>query len=176
MNVQVITLGGGCFWCVEAVFELVEGVVDVESGYANGHVDNPRYEAVCEGATGHAEVCRVRFDADRVSLREVLEIFFAVHDPTTRDRQGNDVGPQYRSAIYWHEAGQEATVREVSAEADAAFGGRVVTELAPLQCYWRAEDYHQHYFARHPNQGYCAFVVAPKVEKFRRAFAARLRR
>ena len=176
MNLQVITLGGGCFWCVEAVYELVDGVEAVESGYANGHVANPSYEAVCEGTTGHAEVCRVAFDADRISLREILEIFFAVHDPTTRDRQGNDVGPQYRSAIYWHETAQEAVVREVAAEADAAHGGRVVTELAPLQSYWRAEDYHQHYFARHPNQGYCAFVVAPKVEKFRRTFAARARR
>lgn len=176
MNLQAITLGGGCFWCVEAVYELVDGVTAVQSGYANGHVADPSYEQVCEGTTGHAEVCRVTFDADRITLREVLEIFFAIHDPTTRDRQGNDVGPQYRSAIYWHDAAQEPVVREVTAQADAAQGGRVVTELAPLAAYWPAEDYHQHYFARHPNQGYCAFVVAPKVEKFRRTFAARVRR
>lgn len=175
MNLQAITLGGGCFWCVEAVFELVEGVVSVESGYANGHVDHPTYESVCEGTTGHAEVCRVGFDPGRIGLREILEIFFAVHDPTTPDRQGNDVGPQYRSAIYWHEPEQEAVVREVAAQADAALGGRLVTELAPLTGYWPAEAYHQHYFARHPDQGYCAYVVAPKVAKFRRTFAARVR-
>jgi peptide-methionine (S)-S-oxide reductase len=176
MNLQSITLGGGCFWCVEAVFELVDGVTAVESGYANGHVAHPTYEQVCAGTTGHAEVCRVTFDADRITLREILEIFFAVHDPTTRDRQGNDVGPQYRSAVYWHDESQAATVHEVVDEVNAALGGRVVTELAALKAYWVAEPYHQHYFARHPNQGYCAFVVAPKVEKFRRTFAARVRR
>ena len=175
MNPQAITLGGGCFWCVEAVYELVEGVLAVESGYSNGQAVNPSYEAVCGGRTGHAEVVRVSFDADVISLREVLEIFFTVHDSTTLNRQGNDVGTQYRSAIYWHEPAQEAVVREVTAEANAAHGGRVVTELAPLANYSRAEAYHQHYFAQHPDQGYCAFVVAPKVEKFRRTFKARVR-
>jgi peptide-methionine (S)-S-oxide reductase len=170
-----ITVGGGCFWCVEAVYELVDGVLSVESGYANGHVPSPTYEQVCSGTTGHAEVVEVRFDPRRIGLREVLEIFFVVHDPTTPDRQGNDVGPQYRSAIYWHEPGQEAVVRSVTDEVNAACGGRVVTELAPLQSYWPAEAYHQHYFARNPGQGYCAFVVAPKVEKFRRTFASRVR-
>jgi peptide-methionine (S)-S-oxide reductase len=130
-----ITVGGGCFWCVEAVYELVDGVLSVESGYANGHVPSPTYEQVCSGTTGHAEVVEVRFDPRRIGLREVLEIFFVVHDPTTPDRQGNDVGPQYRSAIYWHEPGQEAVVRSVTDEVNAACGGRVVTELAPLQSY-----------------------------------------
>lgn len=175
MDQQVITLGGGCFWCVEAVFERVDGVLAVESGYSNGHLANPSYEAVCSGSTGHAEVVRVSFDASRIALREVLEIFFAVHDPTTRNRQGNDIGPQYRSAIFWHDPAQEAVAREVLAEANAAHGGRVVTEVAPLANYSRAEDYHQHYFANNPNQGYCAMVVAPKVQKFQRTFKARLR-
>ena len=173
---ETITLGGGCFWCLEAVYEQVDGVLAVESGYSNGHVERPSYEQVCTGTTGHAEVVRVTFDPARIALREILEIFFAIHDPTTRDRQGNDVGPQYRSGIYLHDASQEAVAREVLAEANAAHGGRVVTELQPVANYWRAEDYHQHYYANHPHQGYCAFVVAPKVAKFRRTFAARVRR
>lgn len=172
---ELITLGGGCFWCLEAVYELVDGVLAVESGYSNGHVPRPSYQQVCTGTTGHAEVVRVTFDPARIPLCEVLEIFFAIHDPTTRDRQGNDVGPQYRSGVYWHDPAQEAVARAVLAEADAAHGGRVVTELQPEANYWRAEDEHQHYYARHPMQGYCAFVVAPKVAKFRRTFAARVR-
>ena len=175
MNVQTITLGGGCFWCVEAVYELVDGVIAVESGYCNGHVRNPSYEQVCGGDTGHVEVVRVSFDAERISLREVLEIFFHVHDATTLNRQGNDVGTQYRSGIYVENPAQEAVARAVLAEANAAQGGRVVTEIQPLANYSKAEAYHQHYFAQHPNQGYCAFVVAPKVEKFRKAFKARVR-
>ncbi len=175
MNVQTITLAGGCFWCLEAVYELVDGVQAVESGYANGQLVNPSYEQVCGGDTGHAEAVQVRFDADRISLREVLEIFFNIHDPTTRNRQGNDIGSQYRSGIYWSDPAHEAVVRQVWTEADQALGGRVVTELQPLAGYWRAEDYHQHYFANHPHQGYCAAVVGPKVEKFRRTFKARLR-
>ena len=175
MNLQVITLGGGCFWCVEAVYELVDGVLNVESGYCNGQAIKPSYEAVCSGTTGHAEVVQVSFDADRISLREVLEIFFTVHDPTTLNRQGNDVGTQYRSGIYLHEASQDAVVREVLAEANAAHGGKVVTEVAMRANYSRAEDYHQHYFAQHPHQGYCAYVVAPKVEKFRKTFKARVK-
>ena len=175
MNLQTITLAGGCFWCLEAVYELVDGVQSVESGYANGHVASPSYEQVCGGDTGHAEVVQLRFDADRISLREVLEIFFSIHDPTTRNRQGNDVGTQYRSGIYWSDPAHEAVARELWAEADQALGGRVVTELQPLAAYWPAEDYHQHYFANHPQQGYCAAVVGPKVEKFRRTFKSRLR-
>ena len=175
MEAQVITLGGGCFWCVEAVYELVDGVTAVESGYCNGQAVSPSYEQVCTGTTGHAEVVRVSFDAAHISLREVLEIFFVVHDPTTLNRQGNDEGTQYRSGIYLENAAQEAVVREVLAEANAASGGRVVTEVRPLQNYSKAEAYHQHYFANHPNAGYCAFVVAPKIEKFRRTFKARVK-
>jgi peptide-methionine (S)-S-oxide reductase len=175
MTTDTITLAGGCFWCVEAVYEQVRGVVSVESGYCNGHVLNPSYEQVCQGDTGHAEVVRVEFDTDVVSLRELLEVFFSIHDPTTRNRQGNDVGPQYRSGIYTRDDAQMGIAREVMGEVDAAMGGRVVTELLPLANYWRAEAYHQHYFAQHPGQGYCAVVVAPKVEKFRKTFSRLLR-
>ena len=172
---ETITLGGGCFWCVEAVYERVQGVTGVESGYSNGQVANPSYEQVCGGDTGHAEVVRVSFDPAQISLREVLEIFFVVHDPTTLNRQGNDVGTQYRSGIYFHNPAQEAIAREVLAEVNELHKGRVVTELLPEQNYTRAEDYHQHYFANHPNQGYCSFVVAPKVEKFKKTFASKVR-
>lgn len=175
LSIETITLGGGCFWCVEAVYERVQGVTGVESGYCNGQVANPSYEQVCGGDTGHAEVVRVSFDATQISLREVLEIFFVVHDPTTLNRQGNDVGTQYRSGIYFRSPSQEATAREVLAEVNELHKGRVVTELLPERNYSRAEDYHQHYFANHPNQGYCAFVVAPKVEKFKKTFASKVR-
>ncbi|MGD9833759.1 MAG: peptide-methionine (S)-S-oxide reductase MsrA [Piscinibacter sp.] len=174
-NLETITLGGGCFWCVEAVYERVRGVVDVESGYSNGRLARPTYEQVCTGDTGCVEVVRVRFDPAQISLREVLEIFFVVHDPTTLNRQGNDVGTQYRSGIYFHSPEQERSAREVVAELNAKLGGRVVTEVVAERDYSRAEDYHQHYFANHPGQGYCAFVVAPKVEKFRKTFADRVR-
>ena len=172
-SIQHITLGGGCFWCTEAVYEQVQGVTAVESGYCNGHVVHPSYEQVCTGSTGHNEVVRVSFDAAQISLREVLEIFFAVHDPTSLNRQGNDAGTQYRSGIYYETAEQEGVAREVLAElaASGAYRTPVVTELLPLANYSKAEDYHQHYFARNPGQGYCAFVVAPKVEKFRKTFA-----
>jgi peptide-methionine (S)-S-oxide reductase len=175
MDKQTITLGGGCFWCVEAVFELVDGVLAVENGYSNGQTLNPSYEQVCGGDTGHNEVVRVTYDASRITLRELLEIFFVVHDPTTLNRQGNDVGTQYRSGIYWHDAAQEAVAQDVRAEVDAVAKGRVVTEILPEQNYSKAEAYHQHYFAQHPGQGYCAFVVAPKVDKFRKTFKARVK-
>jgi peptide-methionine (S)-S-oxide reductase len=174
-NTQTITLGGGCFWCVEAVYEKVRGVTAVESGYCNGQTPNPSYEQVCSGRTGHVEVVRVMFDPNDITLREVLEIFFVVHDPTTLNRQGNDVGTQYRSGIYFRDPEQERIAREVIAEVNGFHGGRVVTELQPELGYSRAEDYHQHYFANHPDQGYCAFVVAPKVEKFRKTFAGRVK-
>jgi peptide-methionine (S)-S-oxide reductase len=172
---EQITLGGGCFWCTEAVFERVEGVSAVISGYANGHVPNPTYAQICEGDTGHVEVVRVEFDPASITLRELLEIFFATHDPTTLNRQGNDVGTQYRSGIYLHAPEQKAVAEAVLAEAQKGHGGRVVTELLPLDSWWPAEEYHQHYFARNPGQGYCAFVVAPKVEKFKRTFKARVK-
>ena len=174
MNADVITLGGGCFWCIEAVFEQVDGVLSVQSGYCNGQTRDPSYEEVCEGSTGHAEVVRVQFDRDQISLRKLLEIFFVVHDPSSLNRQGNDVGTQYRSGIYWHNPDQAVVVRQVVAEVNAELGGRVVTELAAEANYWPAEDYHQHYFANHPGQGYCAYVVAPKVEKFKKTFARRV--
>lgn len=173
---ELITLGGGCFWCTEAVYEQVDGVLSVESGYSNGHTRNPSYQQVCAGDTGHNEVVRVEFDDQRIGLREVLEIFFAVHDPTTRNRQGADIGTQYRSGIYLHDASQRAVAQAVLDEANAAHGGRVVTELCALDNYSRAEDYHQHYFAKNPHQGYCAAVVGPKVDKFRKTFKARLKR
>jgi peptide-methionine (S)-S-oxide reductase len=172
---ETITLGGGCFWCTEAVYEKVRGVTAVESGYSNGRVKNPSYEQVCSGDTGAVEVIRVSFDPQQITLREILEIFFVVHDPTTLNRQGNDVGTQYRSGIYFHTPEQEAVAREVIAQVNELNRGKVVTELVPEQDYSRAEDYHQHYFANHPGQGYCAFVVAPKVEKFRKTFKDRVR-
>ena len=176
MAIETITLGGGCFWCTEAVYEQVEGVTAVESGYSNGHALNPSYEQVCGGDTGHNEVVRVSFENARITLREVLEIFFHIHDPTTHNRQGNDVGTQYRSGIYFHNAEQERVARAVLAEANAANKGRVVTEIQAESNYSKAEDYHQHYFANHPGQGYCAFVVGPKVEKFKLTFAARVKK
>ncbi len=171
-----IVLGGGCFWCTEAVYEQVEGVVAVESGYSNGHVQNPTYEQVCSGTTGHAEVVRVQFDPDKVSLRQLLEVFFVVHDPTTLNLQGADKGTQYRSGIYVHSAAQKAVAREVLDEVNALHNGRVVTELLALDNYSRAEEEHQHYYARHPHQGYCAMVAAPKVQKFVKTFANLVRR
>jgi peptide-methionine (S)-S-oxide reductase len=170
---EFATLGGGCFWCLEAVFEDVEGVVDVESGYSGGPVERPTYRQVCDGTTGHAEVVRIEFDPNVTSYREVLEIFFAIHDPTTPNRQGNDVGTQYRSAIYLHSAEQRSVAESVIREAQPHYRDRIVTELVEAGPYWRAEDYHQEYFRHNPEQGYCMFVVAPKVIKFRKTFAAK---
>ncbi len=173
---ETITLGGGCFWCIEAVFENVKGVTHVESGYSNGHVERPTYEAVCTGTTGHNEVVRVTFDPAQIGLPEILRIFFTVHDPASLNRQGNDVGTQYRSAVYVNGEAQAQTAREMIGEMNRSgrYSGPIVTEVEPLKNYSRAEDYHQHYFANNPGQGYCAFVVAPKVEKFRRLFADRV--
>lgn len=170
-----ITLGGGCFWCTEAVFVRVKGVVSVTSGYCNGHTLNPTYAQVCEGDTGHNEVVRVVYDPQVIGLRELLEIFFVIHDPTTLNRQGNDVGTQYRSGIYWRDASDREVAQRVLNEANVALSGRVVTEIAPLSNYCEAEAYHQRYFEQHPNQGYCAFVVAPKVQKFFQTFADRVK-
>jgi peptide-methionine (S)-S-oxide reductase len=177
LPLETITLGGGCFWCLEAVYLLVDGVMAVESGYCNGHVRNPSYDQVCGGGTGHAEVVRLTFDPARIGVRELLEIFFVVHDPTTLNRQGDDMGTQYRSGIYWESPQHERVAREVLAELAASGVHRrsLVTELLPLANYSRAEAYHQRYFENHPEQGYCSFVVAPKVQKFRRTFANRVR-
>ena len=177
-SLETITLAGGCFWCIEAVYLRVQGVTAVESGYCNGQTVRPTYEQVCSGRTGHAEVVRVTFDPSVLSLREVLEIFFVVHDPTTLNRQGNDSGTQYRSGIYFETPEQETVARGVVAEmaASGAYGRKsIVTETAPLANYSPAEGYHQRYFENNPDQGYCAFVVAPKVEKFRKTFAARVK-
>jgi len=174
---ETIVLGGGCFWCTEAVFDRVQGVVDVESGYSNGQVKNPSYEQVCTGRTGVVEVVKLQFDPGVISLREVLEIFFVIHDPTTLNRQGNDVGTQYRSGIYYVDDAQrevaDAVIREIGES--RTYSAPIVTEVVPLADYSTAEDYHQDYFVNHPNQGYCAFVVGPKVEKFQKTFAARVK-
>ncbi len=176
-GLELATLGGGCFWCLEAVYERVEGVASVRSGYAGGTVPDPTYEQVCGGATGHAEVVQVAFDPAVVSYRDVLEIFFAIHDPTTRDRQGHDVGTQYRSVIFHHSEGQRAEVLAAVAElgAQAIWDAPIVTEVAALDTFWPAEDHHSEYFRRNPYQPYCQAVVAPKVAKFRQRFAHRLR-
>ena len=170
---QTITLGGGCFWCTEAVYVQVRGVVDVESGYCNGKVSNPSYEQVCTGTTGHNEVVKLVFDTQQVSLRELLEIFFVIHDPTTRNRQGNDTGTQYRSGIYYsvpeHQAVAHSVIEEI--QHTGVYTSPVVTEVVALKNYWSAEEYHQDYFEKNPAQGYCMAVAAPKVAKFRKTFA-----
>ena len=169
---HTIVLGGGCFWCTEAVYVQVRGVTDVESGYCNGSVERPSYEQVCTGTTGHNEVVKLTYDPSQVSLRQLLEIFFVVHDPTTLNRQGNDSGTQYRSGIYYTtpEQKQEADdmIRQMSQE--KLFGRPIVTEVLPLANYWPAEDYHQDFFAKNPTQGYCMAVAGPKVAKFRKTF------
>ena len=172
-ELQTITLGGGCFWCTEAVFVKVRGVTDVESGYCNGHVVKPSYEQVCRGDTGHNEVVKLVFDPAQISLREILEIFFVIHDPTTLNRQGNDAGTQYRSGIYFSTPEQGEIATNMLAEMTQAkvFGRPIVTEVLALSNYWPAEDYHQDFFERNPFQGYCVAVAAPKVEKFRKTFA-----
>lgn len=174
MATETATLGGGCFWCLEAVYQELKGVSRVESGYAGGHVCNPRYEQVCEGTTGHAEVVRVEFDPDAVSYREILEIFFTIHDPTTLNRQGNDIGTQYRSVIYYHDERQREIAQHVIAEMANVWDAPIVTELSPAPEYFPAEDYHQDYFRKNPLQGYCAYIIAPKVAKFRKTYADKL--
>ncbi len=172
-SLQTITLGGGCFWCTEAVFVAVRGVLDVESGYCNGHVNPVTYEQVCTGTTGHNEVVKLVFDPAQISLREILEVFFVIHDPTTLNRQGNDRGTQYRSGIYFSCPDHEQVVHDLMAELaqQNVFERPIVTEVRPLQNYVPAEDDHQDYFARNPYQGYCQAVAAPKVAKFRQTFA-----
>jgi peptide-methionine (S)-S-oxide reductase len=175
---EVATLAGGCFWCLEAVYDELRGVESVVSGYAGGSAPNPTYKEVCSGATGHAEVVQVAFDPREVSFRELLEVFFTIHDPTTLNRQGGDIGTQYRSAVFYHTPEQERTAREVIAELGAAglWDAPVVTEVTPLDVFYPAEDYHQEYFARNAEQPYCRAVVAPKVSKFRKHFLDRLKK
>jgi peptide-methionine (S)-S-oxide reductase len=172
-EMQTLVLGGGCFWCTEAVYVGVKGVVDVESGYSNGQETAPSYEQVCTGRTGCNEVVKLSYDPAQISTREILEIFFVIHDPTTLNRQGNDVGTQYRSGIYYTTPEQQQTAQALMAELarDNAFGKPVVTELEPLAHYFPAEEYHQDFFERNPHQGYCMAVAAPKVAKFRKTFA-----
>ena len=174
---ETATLAGGCFWCLEAVFDDLKGVVSVESGYMGGEIANPTYEQVCEGDTGHAEIVQVTFDPEVVSFQEILQVFFAIHDPTTLNRQGNDVGSQYRSAIFYHSDQQRKTAERVIADIGKAglYGDRIVTEVSRASTFYEAEAYHQEYYARNPNQGYCQFVVAPKVAKFRKHFTDRLK-
>ncbi len=174
---NVATLGGGCFWCLEAVFEQLRGVERVESGYAGGDVPDPTYEDVCTGTTGHAEAVQVTFDPAVISYRAILEVFFATHDPTTLNRQGADVGTQYRSAIFYHSPAQQQIAAQVIAElnAEKIWGRPIVTAVVPLTTFYRAEDYHQGYFRGHARQGYCQTVIAPKVAKLRKQFADQLR-
>jgi peptide-methionine (S)-S-oxide reductase len=174
---ETATLAGGCFWCLEAVFLRLRGVHRVESGYAGGHVENPSYRAVCAGTTGHAEVVQVDFDPKELTYRELLEIFFAIHDPTTLNRQGADVGTQYRSAIYYHDRAQQTTAEDIIREfnAEKIWDAPIVTEVTPLDKFYPAEDYHREYYDRNPEQGYCQVVISPKVSKLRQKFAEKLK-
>ena len=177
-NLQTATLAGGCFWCLEAVYDEIKGVHSVESGYAGGHMDNPTYRAVCNGDTGHAEVVQVHFDPNVVSYRDLLNVFFAIHDPTTLNRQGADVGTQYRSAIFYHDDEQKKVAEELIKDLNAQeiWGRPLVTQLEKLDKFYQAEDYHQEYFARNQYQPYCMAVVAPKVSKFRKHFLELLKK
>jgi peptide-methionine (S)-S-oxide reductase len=175
---EVATLAGGCFWCLEAVFDDLKGVASVESGYSGGHVQGPSYAQVCDGDTGHAEVVQVTFDAQVLSYKDLLKVFFTIHDPTTLNRQGNDTGTQYRSAIFYHNEDQKKVAEEVIQEITAAkiWGHPIVTEVTPFDQFYMAEDYHQEYFKKNPFQGYCRVVIAPKVTKFRHTFADQLKK
>ena len=176
-GIEAATLGGGCFWCLEAVYEQLSGVIAVESGYAGGTVPSPTYEQVCTGRTGHAEVVRITFDPGAISFEQLLEVFFTIHDPTTLNRQGADVGTQYRSVIFSHNEEQRATAEAVirRIEADQIWEDPIVTEVMPLEAYYKAEDYHQEYFRRNPGQPYCQVVIAPKVAKFRKRYLEKLK-
>lgn len=177
MSKEVAILGGGCFWCLEAVYDDLKGVTDVVSGYSGGHDPNPTYKAVCNGTTGHAEVVQVEFDTDVISFRDILNVFFTIHDPTTLNRQGNDVGTQYRSAIYYQDDEQKRIAEETIAEMtkEGIWDNPIVTEVTAFDKFFPAEDYHQEYFKNNPHAGYCQFVVAPKVAKFRKKFYGQLK-
>ncbi len=178
MSLETTTLGGGCFWCTEAVFDELIGVVDVVSGYAGGHKENPTYQEVCSETTGHAEVIQIEFNPEEISFKEILQIFFATHDPTTLNRQGNDIGSSYRSVIFYNSDEQKKIADELIDEItrDDVFGKPVVTEVTPFSNFYPAEEYHQNYYANNPNQGYCSAVVGPKVAKFRKVFADKLKK
>ncbi len=171
---EIATLGGGCFWCVEAFFQDLKGVQKVESGYAGGKNDNPSYEAVCSGTTGHAEVIQVTFDPAIISFQQILEVFFTVHDPTTLNRQGNDSGTQYRSVIYYHSPEQQAVAEQVKVSSKDIWDDPIVTEISPFNKFFKAENYHQNYFKNNPYQPYCSIVIAPKVRKFRKLYQEKL--
>lgn len=175
---EITTLAGGCFWCLEAVYDLLEGVEEVVSGYMGGSVPNPTYKAVCTGTTGHAEVIQITFDPERISFRDLLDVFFTIHDPTTLNRQGNDIGTQYRSAIYYHSEEQRAIAQDTIAALtlEKLWPDPIVTEVTPVATFYLAEDYHQEYFVNNPGQGYCMFVVAPKVQKARKKYLDRLKK
>jgi peptide-methionine (S)-S-oxide reductase len=175
---KTATFGSGCFWCTEAIFQQVEGVGKVVSGYSGGRAEKPTYEQVCSGETGHAEVCQITYDPSRVSFEQLLEVFWKTHDPTTRNRQGNDVGTQYRSVIFYHDDEQKRLAEAFRAKLDAAhiWDRPIVTEVVPFTRFWPAEDYHQDYYTRNPKQSYCAFVITPKIEKFRKVFGERLKK
>ncbi len=176
-NLETATLAAGCFWCVEAVFDDLQGVEDVVSGYSGGHTENPTYQQVCSETTGHAEVVQIRFDPSVLSFADLLRVYFTVHDPTQLNRQGNDIGTSYRSAIFYHSAEQKSIAQEIIAEitAEGIYDKPIVTEVTQFDKFWPAEDYHQEYFANNPTQPYCAAVVAPKVAKFRQKFLSRLK-
>ena len=170
---EIATLGGGCFWCIEAVYQEMKGVESVVSGYMGGRILNPTYQQVCGGDTGHVEIVQVTFDSEIVSFRDILEVFFTIHDPTTMDRQGNDAGEQYRSAIFYHSDAQKQTAEEIigELEGDKTFTRPIVTQVRPAEVFYKAEDYHQNYFRNNPKQTYCAYIVAPKLNKFREKLA-----
>jgi peptide-methionine (S)-S-oxide reductase len=174
---DIATLAGGCFWCLEAVYDQMKGVESVESGYMGGRQPNPSYEVVCSGRSGHAEVVQLMFDPNTVTFRDILEVFFAIHDPTTLNQQGNDVGTQYRSAIFYHSPEQKQAAEEIIAELtkDTLYNRPIVTEIVPTGHFYMAEDYHQEYFSRNPTQPYCSYVVSPKLAKFRKSFAGKLK-
>jgi peptide-methionine (S)-S-oxide reductase len=175
-GLETATLGAGCFWCIEAIYQRLDGVESVVSGYAGGTVENPTYEQVCNGNTGHAEVAQIVFDPKKISFREILEVFFQTHDPTTLNRQGNDVGTQYRSAIFYHNDEQQKIAEEMKKTAQQWWDNPIVTEIAPLKKFYKAEAYHQNYFNNNPTQGYCMFVVNPKVQKFKKQFKEKLKK
>lgn len=177
MNTEKITLGSGCFWCTEAVYQEVKGVIKVTSGYCNGHVENPTYEQVCDKTTGHTEACQIEFDPTQISVDEILEIFWQVHDPTTMNRQGNDVGPQYRSAVFYHNEKQKERTEYYKKKLDesGAYAAKIVTAIEPIKNFYAAENYHQNYYKDNSNQPYCYFVIRPKLEKFEKVFKDKLK-